>query len=155
MTPEEVLSFRTVPPACRFSQTFETFEALQPGVGFELISEHDPWPLCFQFAARPSVPFMWDYLENASKLWRVRVVRLEPVPRGRWWRRDRRSRVPAVPAQAAVAARLPPHEIPQTTSGLLVRRPPTVRGCGLSARPAATDATWCGDITRELMIGLT
>src|SRR5664280_1989403 len=130
MTPEQVLDFRTVPPARRYRQTFETFEALEPGAGFELVSEHDPWPLYFQFTARPSVPFTWKYLENGPKLWRVRVVRLEPVPRGRWWRRDRRSRAPAGPAQAAVTRRPPPHETPQP-SALLVRRPPTVRECGL------------------------
>jgi uncharacterized protein (DUF2249 family) len=154
MTNDRVLDFRTVPPARRYSQTFETFEALEPGAGFELVSEHDPWPLYFQFAARPSVTFTWDYLENGPTLWRVRVVRLEPVARSRWWRRDRRSRAPAGPAQAAVAARPPPRETPQTTSGLVARRPLTVRECALGAAPGATDATRCRDFTPELMIEL-
>lgn len=153
MTPEQVLDFRTVPPARRYSQTFETFEALQPGVGFELVSERDPWPLYFQFAARPSVTFTWDYLEEGPKLWRVRVVCLEPQRRSRWWRRDRRSRAPAGPAQAAAAAQPTPREIPQT-SALVARRPLTARECGLGTDEDPTVGTRCRDITPELMIEL-
>ena len=44
-------------------------------------------------------------------------------------------------------------ETPQP-SALLVRRPPTVRECGLSAVSGATDAPRCRDITPELMIEL-
>jgi hypothetical protein len=39
-------------------------------------------------------------------------------------------------------------------SALPVRRPPTVRECGLSAVSGATDAPRCRDITPELMIEL-
>jgi uncharacterized protein (DUF2249 family) len=153
MTPEQVLDFRTVPPARRYSQTFETFEALSPGVGFELVSEHDPWPLYFQFAARPSVPFTWDYLEKGPKLWRARVVRLEPRRRSRWCRHDRRSRARAGPAQAAAAAQPMPREIPQTNA-LVARRPQTARECGLGTGEATTGGTRCRDITPELVIEL-
>jgi hypothetical protein len=45
-------------------------------------------------------------------------------------------------------------ETPQP-SALLVRRPPTVRECGLGAGPGATDATPCRDVTSELMIELS
>ena len=38
MTHDRVLDFRTVPPARRYTQTFETLEALAPGTGFELVS---------------------------------------------------------------------------------------------------------------------
>src|SRR5450759_4696626 len=100
MTPEQVLDVRTVPPADRHTQIFETFEALAPGAGFELVNDHDPRPLYFQFAARPSVAFTWDYLEKGPKLWRVRVVRLEPRRQSRWWRHDHRSRARAGPARA-------------------------------------------------------
>jgi hypothetical protein len=44
-------------------------------------------------------------------------------------------------------------ETPQP-SALLVRRPPTVRECGLGAGQGATDATRCRDTTPELMIEL-
>jgi len=77
MTPEQVLDFRTVPPARRYRQTFETFEALEPGTGFELVNDHDPRPLYYQFAAERPGAFTWDYLESGPEVWRVRIGRTE------------------------------------------------------------------------------
>ena len=47
MTHDRVLDVRTVPPAVRHTQIFETFEALVPGTGFELVNDHDPRPLSY------------------------------------------------------------------------------------------------------------
>ncbi len=75
MTHEHVLDVRTVPPAGRHTQIFETFEALAPGAGFELVNDHDPKPLYYQFAAERAGTFTWDYLENGPELWRIRIGR--------------------------------------------------------------------------------
>jgi uncharacterized protein (DUF2249 family) len=77
MTHDQVLDVRTVPPAVRHAQIFETFEALAPGTGFELVNEHDPRPLYYQFAAERPGEFTWDYLESGPEVWRVRIGRTE------------------------------------------------------------------------------
>jgi uncharacterized protein (DUF2249 family) len=77
MTHDQVLDVRTVPHAVRHTQIFETFEALAPGAGFELVNDHDPKPLYYQFSAKHSGTFTWDYLESGPDLWRVRIGRSE------------------------------------------------------------------------------
>jgi uncharacterized protein (DUF2249 family) len=54
---------------------FETFEALDPGAGFELVNDHDPKPLYYQMAAERPGTFTWDYLEEGPVVWRVRIGR--------------------------------------------------------------------------------
>jgi len=75
MTDEQVLDIRDVPPARRHAIIFETFEALDPGVGFELVNDHDPKPLYYQMAAERPGTFTWDYLEEGPVVWRVRIGR--------------------------------------------------------------------------------
>jgi len=75
MTHDQVLDVRSVPPAGRHTRIFETFEALDAGAGFELVNDHDPKPLYYQFAAERSGTFTWDYLENGPELWRIRIGR--------------------------------------------------------------------------------
>ena len=48
---------------------------LRPGAGFELVNDHDPRPLYYQFAAERPGAFTWDYLESGPELWRVRIGR--------------------------------------------------------------------------------
>ena len=75
MTHDRVLDVRPIPPAGRHAQIFETFEALSPGAGFELVNDHDPKPLYYQFAAERAGEFTWDYLESGPEMWRVRIGR--------------------------------------------------------------------------------
>jgi uncharacterized protein (DUF2249 family) len=77
MTHDQVLDVRTVPPTVRHAKIFETFEALAPGTGFELVNDHDPRPLYYQFAAERPGAFTWDYLELGPEVWRVRIGRTE------------------------------------------------------------------------------
>jgi uncharacterized protein (DUF2249 family) len=75
MTHDRVLDVRPIPPADRHRQIFEMFEALLPGAGFELVNDHDPKPLYYQFAAERAGTFTWDYLETGPEVWRVRIGR--------------------------------------------------------------------------------
>ena len=75
MADEQILDIRDVPPARRHPIIFETFEALDPGGGFELVNDHDPKPLYYQMAAERSGTFTWDYLEEGPVVWRVRIGR--------------------------------------------------------------------------------
>jgi uncharacterized protein (DUF2249 family) len=77
MTHDQVLDVRTVPHGVRHVQIFETFEALAPGAGFELVNDHDPKPLYYKFAAERPGTFSWEYLESGPDLWRVWIGRSE------------------------------------------------------------------------------
>jgi uncharacterized protein (DUF2249 family) len=66
---------RNVPPSLRHGLIFQTFEALEPGDAFELVNDHDPRPLYYQFAAERAGTFTWDYLESGPDVWRVRIGR--------------------------------------------------------------------------------
>jgi len=75
MTEAQILDIRSIPPARRHAIIFETFEALSPGTGFELVNDHDPKPLYYQLAAEQPGSFTWDYLEEGPLVWRVRLGR--------------------------------------------------------------------------------
>ncbi len=69
------IDVRTIPPARRHALIFETFEALAPGEHFEIVVDHDPKPLYYQFAAERAGAFSWEYLADGPELWRVRIGR--------------------------------------------------------------------------------
>lgn len=54
----------------------ETFEALQSGAKMELINDHDPKPLYYEFKAERDGTFTWQYLEQGPKVWRVIIKKV-------------------------------------------------------------------------------
>ena len=76
-TPESdrTLDVRAEPPARRHTLIFETYGDLAPGTAFELVNDHDPKPLYYQFEAEHTGEFSWDYLEQGPEVWRVRIGR--------------------------------------------------------------------------------
>jgi uncharacterized protein (DUF2249 family) len=77
MTDQPVLDIRREPPATRHAVIFAKFDALEPGMGFELVNDHDPRPLYYQLSAEQPGTFTWDYLEEGPEIWRVRIGRAE------------------------------------------------------------------------------
>jgi len=71
--PDATLDVRSEPPARRHSLIFDTYGALDAGSGFELVNDHDPKPLRYQFEAEHAGDFTWDYLEQGPEVWRVRI----------------------------------------------------------------------------------
>ncbi len=67
------LDVRTEIPMRRHELIFENYHGLGNGDGFELINDHDPKPLYYQFAAEHEGQFTWDYLEEGPEVWRVRI----------------------------------------------------------------------------------
>jgi len=70
------LDLRTLPPIDRHRLIFETYGALQAGDDFELINDHDPRPLYYQFDAEHSGEFTWQYLQQGPSTWRVKIGRV-------------------------------------------------------------------------------
>ena len=75
MSNDPKLDVRSEPPARRHDLILGTYHALEPGTGFELVNDHDPKPLWYQFDAEYKNGFTWDYLESGPDVWRVRIGR--------------------------------------------------------------------------------
>ncbi len=71
----ETLDIRPIPPRDKHPTIFKTFDALDVGQAFELINDHDPRPLRYQFQAERPERFGWEYLEEGPATWRVRIER--------------------------------------------------------------------------------
>lgn len=71
------LDVRTIIPPQRHPLIFNTFEGLQNGEAFELVNDHDPKPLYYQFKFEREGHFTWDYLEQGPQVWRVRIGKKE------------------------------------------------------------------------------
>lgn len=70
------LDVRDEAPARRHQLIFETYGALVPGEAFELVNDHDPKPLYYQFAAEHAGQFEWEPVEQGPERWRIRIHRV-------------------------------------------------------------------------------
>lgn len=71
------LDVRQITPRERHELIFATFAALQPGQAFELVNDHDPKPLYYQFQAEHPGTFTWDYAEQGPTTWQVRIGKVD------------------------------------------------------------------------------
>ncbi len=56
---------------------FETFEDLDPGTTMELINDHNPKPLRYEFMMEREGTFEWVYLEEGPDVWCVAITKLK------------------------------------------------------------------------------
>ena len=69
---------REYAPRDKHRVIFETFDALEPGSQMELINDHDPKPLYYQFQVERSGQFTWKYLAEGPEVWRVAIGKIGP-----------------------------------------------------------------------------
>ena len=69
------LDVRSIVPREKHPTIFSTFDSLQSGETFQLINDHDPMPLYYQFQAERSEQFVWNYVEKGPEVWRVNISR--------------------------------------------------------------------------------
>ena len=69
------LDVRTIQPRERHPMIFNTFDALRPGESFELVNDHAPKPLYYQFLHERTDLFDWEYREEGPDVWRVEITR--------------------------------------------------------------------------------
>jgi len=67
------LDVREMPPRERHSTIFVTFDDLVPGQAIDLVNDHDPKPLYYQFAAEHAGEFTWNYLQEGPEVWEVEI----------------------------------------------------------------------------------
>jgi len=70
------IDVRTIAPRERHPLIFSTFRQLPAGSAMELVNDHDPKPLFYQFSAELPGQFDWNYLEEGPDTWRVAITRL-------------------------------------------------------------------------------
>lgn len=71
----KTVDVREIAPINRHPLIFETFDALEDGEAFELVNDHDPKPLYYQFLHERPDQFVWEYLEKGPHRWRVSIRR--------------------------------------------------------------------------------
>ena len=74
------IDVRAIAPRERHPLIFSTFDSLAEGQAMELVNDHDPRPLYFQFNARMPGQFAWDDLERGPEVWRVAITRTQGGP---------------------------------------------------------------------------
>ncbi|MBR0712367.1 DUF2249 domain-containing protein [Bradyrhizobium liaoningense] len=77
-----MIDVRTIPRPRRHPLIFGTFDRLDLGEFFCVVSDHDPRPLRYLFDVRYPGAFTWDYVERGPDVWRVCVGRSAPLAPG-------------------------------------------------------------------------
>lgn len=67
---------RKYEPKDKHAVIFQTFFDLKKGEFMELINDHDPRPLHYQFLAELDDQFSWEYLEQGPEVWRVSIGKM-------------------------------------------------------------------------------
>lgn len=77
------IDVRSIPGPQRHPTIFGTFDALPLGSHFEILNDHDPAPLRYQFENTRPGQYGWNYLQAGPAQWRVRISRVaEGVAQG-------------------------------------------------------------------------
>lgn len=71
MSTTKTIDVRPIPPRERHPLLFQTFDDLAVGESFELVNDHDPKPLYYQFMAERPGQLEWTYEEEGPETWRV------------------------------------------------------------------------------------
>ncbi len=66
---------RKYEPKDKHPVILSTFDGLKPNEVMELINDHDPKPLHYQFLAEMPDKFEWKYLEEGPEVWRVAITK--------------------------------------------------------------------------------
>lgn len=81
MARTETLDLRAVPPFERHPKIFEVWERLELGDTLEIINDHDPRPLHYQFMHEREGEFEWNSEPRGPQDWVARITRVAP-PKG-------------------------------------------------------------------------
>lgn len=71
MSLKTTIDVRPIAPRERHPLLFQTFDDLAVGESFELVNDHDPKPLYYQFMAERPGQLGWEYQEEGPETWRV------------------------------------------------------------------------------------
>ena len=72
----ETLDLRPIMPFERHELIFEKWNALKPGETLEIINDHDPKPLHYQFEAEYKGQYEWEYIQKGPKDWIAKIKKV-------------------------------------------------------------------------------
>ena len=72
---ETILDVRRIMPQMRHSLIFRTFDQLEPGESFLVVTDRDPRPLLYNFGITYPGKFDWDFVAAGPETWNVRISR--------------------------------------------------------------------------------
>ena len=77
MTPDKIvkLDLRSIHIFERHPRIFEEWEKLGIGETLQIINDHDPRPLHYQFEGEYKDSYKWEYVEKGPKDWVVNITR--------------------------------------------------------------------------------
>lgn len=70
------IDVRNIPPPERHAAVFAAFRAIGLDDGLEIVNDHDPKPLYYQFQVETPGNFSWVYAQNGPEVWRVSIRKL-------------------------------------------------------------------------------
>lgn len=70
---ENILNVTLIEPKLKHPTIFVRFDELKPGESLTIHNDHDPKPLYYQLLGERGNIFIWEYLEQGPKLWRVKI----------------------------------------------------------------------------------
>ncbi len=70
------LDVRPIPAPRKHPSIFQAFDALGPGEAMQLVNDHDPRPLHYQFMFEREGRFEWHYVEEGPEVWRVNIGKI-------------------------------------------------------------------------------
>ncbi len=70
------IDVREIAPRERHATIFAAFKALGFGDALEVVSDHDPKPLYYQFQVEAPGNFSWVYAQNGPDVWCVSIQKL-------------------------------------------------------------------------------
>jgi uncharacterized protein (DUF2249 family) len=71
------LDLREVPVVDRHPMIFESWEAIAPEQTLQIINDHDPKPLHYQFEGEYRDSYEWEYVVKGPEEWRVNITKLK------------------------------------------------------------------------------
>lgn len=74
--PDGVFDARAVPCSIKHGRIFDFWNQLAVGAHFDLVNDHDPVPLYYQFAAQFPGAFTWEYQDTEAEAFCIRITRL-------------------------------------------------------------------------------
>jgi uncharacterized protein (DUF2249 family) len=69
----KVINVPDYPPREKHPTIFNGFDELKSGEFMQIVNDHDPRPLQYQFMMERTDEFTWEYLEQGPETWRVAI----------------------------------------------------------------------------------
>lgn len=67
----KVINVPDYPPREKHPAIFNAFDEIVSGETMQIVNDHDPRPLLYQFMMERPEQFTWEYLEEGPEVWKV------------------------------------------------------------------------------------